>query len=51
MKFWKLQIRNGSTEENFVDEALADNRITTHEDFAAGFLKKVAPGDVVLVLC
>lgn len=49
MNYWKLQIRNGDTGENFVDEALNDNRITTHEDYAQGFLEQAKEGDIVLI--
>jgi len=49
MNFWKLQIRNGDTGKNFVDESLKDKRITTHEDYAQGFLSNVQMGDVVLI--
>ena len=49
MNYWKLQIRNGETGENFVDEVLDDKRITTHEDYAQGFLAQAKMGDIVLV--
>jgi hypothetical protein len=49
MNYFKLQISDGSTKENFVDEVLADHRITTHIDFAKEFIELVKPHDIVLV--
>ena len=49
MNIFKIQIRNGETGENFVDECLKDKRITTHVDYAGEFLEKIRPGDIGIV--
>lgn len=49
MKYFKLQIHNGTTKENFVDEAIADNRITVGEKHGKGFIEEVKPDDIVMV--
>lgn len=49
MKYFKLQISNAETKENFVEEVIADNRITTHEEYGKGFIESVNPNDIVLV--
>ncbi|MNK18281.1 5-methylcytosine-specific restriction enzyme B [compost metagenome] len=47
--FYKLQIRNGSTGTNHVDEVLKDGRITSHIDYAGVEFEKLNKGDVLLI--
>lgn len=47
--FYKLQIRNGTTKTNHVDEVLKDNRITSHIDYAGEEFEKLKKGDVLLI--
>jgi 5-methylcytosine-specific restriction protein B len=49
MNVFKIQIRDGSTGKNYVDECLKDNRITTHIDFAKELIESLKPGDVGIV--
>ncbi len=48
-RYFKLQIRNGETGENFVDEALSDNRITSHIDYAKEIFLTLNSGDIILI--
>jgi len=47
--YYKLQIRNGTTKTNHVDEVLKDNRITSHIDYAGVEFEKLNKGDVLLI--
>lgn len=47
--FYKLQIRNGTTGTNHVDEVLKDGRITSHIDYAGVDFEKLNKGDVLLI--
>lgn len=47
--YYKLQIRHGETEKNHVDEVIADNRITSHIDYAGPGFEKLNHGDVLLI--
>lgn len=49
MNYFKLQISNGNTKENHVDEVIADNRITTGNEHGKGFVELVKPKDIVMV--
>lgn len=49
MLIFKIQIRDGGTGKNYVDECLKDKRITTHIDFAKELIESLRPGDVGIV--
>lgn len=49
MTIFKIQIADGSTKKNYVDECLKDNRITTHIDFAKELIETLKPGDIGIV--
>lgn len=47
--YYKLQMKNDSTKVNHVDEVIADNRITSHIDYAGPGFENLNKGDIVLV--
>ncbi|WP_378106384.1 AAA family ATPase [Chryseobacterium sp. sg2396] len=47
--YYKLQMKNDSTKVNHVDEVIADNRITSHIDYAGPGFENLSKGDIVLV--
>lgn len=47
--YYKLQIRHGDTGQNYVDEVIADNRITSHIDYAGVGFEKLNIGDILLI--
>ena len=49
MTVFKIQIRDGDTGKNYVDECLKDNRITTHIDYGKGLIDILKPGDIGIV--
>jgi|26BtaG_2_1085354.scaffolds.fasta_scaffold02106_4 5-methylcytosine-specific restriction protein B len=49
MNVFKIQIADGSSKKNYVDECLAENRITTHIDFARELIETIKPGDIGIV--
>ncbi len=49
MRFFKLQILDDDNKINYVDEALADNRITSNIEYAREKFNHLLNGDLVLV--
>lgn len=49
MNVFKIQIADGSSKKNYVDECLADSRITTHIDYAKELIETLKPGDIGIV--
>ncbi len=49
MNVFKIQIRDGGTGKNYVEECLKDNRITTHINFAKELIESLKPGDIGIV--
>lgn len=48
-RYYKLQIKNEETGHNHVDEVIADNRITSHIDYAGKGFTQLNKGDILLV--
>lgn len=48
-RYFKLQILNGTTKTNHVDEVLADNRVTSHIDYAGKAFLNLNAGDLFLI--
>ena len=49
MRFFKLQIKDLSTNKNHVEEVIADNRITSHIDYATEKFLELKKGDLGLI--
>lgn len=48
-RFFKLQILDSETKTNHVDEVLADNRITSHIDYAGQMFEHILPEDIFMI--
>lgn len=49
MNVFKIQILDGDSKVNYVDECLKDNRITTHIDFGKELIDNLKSGDIGIV--